>query len=78
MRRSPLSYFKIWCCLKCPRKHACMDGWTTETASLATLTRPLTLVSGLKKCLFLCKQLASSVGLDDVHISPSVWVPKKA
>ena len=28
-----------------------MDGWTTETASLATLTRPLTLVSGLKNVL---------------------------
>ena len=26
-----------------------MHSWTTETASLATLTRPLTLVSGLKK-----------------------------
>ena len=30
---------------RCLRKHP----WTTETASLATLTRPLTLVSGLKK-----------------------------
>ena len=34
---------------KCPRKAGCIHSWTTETASLATLKRPLTLVSGLKK-----------------------------